>query len=311
MNPPPIQWLPVFAKAAEHKNFRIAADELNVSPPAVSQQIRSLEDYLGFALFKRNGPRLALTEAGEFYYRSIQPMLNHYQASFDELDRRFNRRSLRLNAPLFIAQELLVPNYMEYKKFQPDTELRITTGTEYIDFNSNIADAAIRFGYGDWPPLEAKPLCDVTTSPICSPDFYEKNLNPKLPLEQMLNNQVLLSTNENYTEWKLLFPSIKPKEIIVCDSYFSVIKSAEKGLGLGLGLFPAINVWINESKLRLISNEQFDTNAGYWLVYPKQRTENQLIDSCYEWAKEVFSSLPELKFKGSDPFDSDPVSSTG
>lgn len=295
MNPPPIQWLPVFSKAAEHKNFRKAADDLNVSPPAVSQQIRSLEDYLGLALFKRNGPRLELTEAGEFYYYSIQSMLENYKASFDELDRRFNRRSLRLNAPLFIAQELLVPNYMEYKKHQPNAELRITTGTEYIDFNTNIADAAIRFGFGDWPPLEAKPLCKVTTSPICSPEFYRNKLDHALPLEEQVDNKVLLTTSENIKEWKLLFPDINPKEVIVCDSYFSVIKSAEKGLGIGLGLFPAINVWINENKLRLISDKQFDTNAGYWLVYPKQRTDNPLINSCYAWAKELFASLPKIE----------------
>jgi len=294
MNPPPIQWLPVFAKAAEYKSFKKAAEHLNVSPPAVSQQIKALEDYLGVSLFKRNGPRLDLSEAGEFYFESVQHTINTYRSGFEEFDRRFNKRTLRLNTPLFIAQEILIPNYLAYKKLEPCAELRITTGTEYIDFDENISDAAIRFGTGNWPALHSKLLKKIEVSPVCSPSYFEKNLSGNKAFSDCINEQVLLSTTEEIDEWRALYPEVDAREIIVCDSYFSVIKSAEIGLGVALGLFPAINSWVNNKNLKLITRDFVDTKAGYWFVYPRQRNQNDLLDSCYDWSKGLFESLPAL-----------------
>ncbi|GAA5314893.1 MAG: transcriptional regulator GcvA [Candidatus Pelagadaptatus aseana] len=298
MNPPPIQWLPAFARAAEALSFRKAAEQLNVSPPAISQQIKALEDYLGVLLFKRHGPRLELTEAGEFYYGPVQDMLKIHQTGFEELDRRFNRRALTLNTPLFIAQEILIPNYMDYKQRQPNAELRITTGTEYIDFTANTADAAIRFGSGDWPTLASRLLCKTLTTPVCSLEYYQRHIPDDGDLFSRVNQQTLLTTNEANREWLQLFPEIEAREVIVCDSYFSVIKSAEKGLGIGLGLFPAINNWVNDRRLKTLTTDMFDTGAGYWLVHPKQRGSSELVESCFEWAKDLFETLPELSLPG-------------
>jgi len=295
MNPPPIQWMPVFEAAAKYKNFRKAAEQLNVSPPAISQQIKALENYLGMALFRRNGPRLHLTEAGEFYYQIATKVVAEHCQGFNEFDQRFNKRSLRLNTPLFIAQELLIPSYMGYKELQPNTELRITTGTDYIDFDSGTADAAIRFGMNDWPNLDTKLLCSVEISPVCSASYYQKYCSEAgTSKAALLHNQILITTNENSNDWKYLFPDIQPKETIICDSYFSAIKSAEKGLGIVLGIFPAINCWVNERRLQLLKNKFLNTQAAYWLVYPKQHEDNELLDACYKWSKELFDALPKL-----------------
>jgi LysR family glycine cleavage system transcriptional activator len=295
MNPPPIQWIPVFEASAKHMSFRKAAEQLNVSPPAISQQIKSLEAYLGVDLFSRNGPRLSLTEAGELYYQVAMKVVAEHSRGFSKFDQHFNKRCLRLHTPLFIAQELLIPNYMGYKELQPKVELRMTTGTEYIDFDLGTADAAIRFGMGNWLHLESELLCPVEVAPVCSSSYYQKNCNKEaINISDLLCNQVLISADENLKDWKDFFPNIEPKEVIICDSYFSAIKSAEKGLGIVIGIFPAINSWVNDDRLTLLSNEFFKTQAGYWLVYPKQRGENALLNSCYLWSKELFKSLPKL-----------------
>jgi LysR family glycine cleavage system transcriptional activator len=324
MKPPPIQWLPVFEASARHKSFRKAADELHVSPPAVSQQIKALEKYLEIKLFRRHGPRLELTDAGHFYYQLAADTVRSHQQGFKEFDRKYNQRSLRLNTPLFIAQEILIPNYLTFKTLEPNTELRITTGTEYIDFDTGIADAAIRFGLGHWQGLEAKLLCPVKVSPVCSPDYlkqnpigkrsntnnsYTSNSNtdtshatktsapkPSFPtsdVHRWLNDQTLLSTNENYRDWLQYSPELQQHQGIVCDSYFSAIKSAEQGLGVALGIFPAINNWVNDGKL-LSLTECLDSPTSYWLVCPKEHARSALIDSCYRWAKQLFDGLPEL-----------------
>ncbi|WP_339770781.1 LysR family transcriptional regulator [uncultured Paraglaciecola sp.] len=295
MNPPPIQWLAVFAAAAKYSSFRKAADTLHVSPPAVSQQIKALEEYLGSKLFRRNGPRLTLSSAGEFYYQVAANIMSLHHSGFTEFDQRFNKRSLRLSTPLFIAQELLIPHYMAYKELQSKAELRITTGSEYIDFDTGQADAAIRFGHGGWPNLVSRLLCKVHISPVVSPLYQAKCMRqPQSDLSSLVNNHILITTDENLQDWYSLFPDIHPKDVIVCDSYFSAIKSAEKGLGIVLGLFPAINNWVNEGRLTQLSNGYFDTQSAYWLVSPKQQEDNPLIASCFTWAKTLFDGLPAL-----------------
>lgn len=295
MNPPPIQWLPVFEASARYMSFKKAAEYLNVSPPAVSQQIKALEAYLETDLFHRNGPHLTLTEAGEFYLQSVTKVVQEHKKGFSELDQHLNKRSIRLHTPLFIAQELLIPNYMGYKELQPDVELRVITGTEYIDFDLGTADAAIRFGLKSGSDLESELLCSVEISPVCSQKYYQKNYREKVKsIEELLNNQVLISTKENIKDWKDFFPNIQAREIIVCDSYFSAIKSAEQGLGIVLGIFPAINNWINDGRLMLLKKEFFNIQGGYWLVYPKRHIDKTLLKSCYIWSKDLFESLPKL-----------------
>ena len=121
MNPPPIQWIPVFEAAARFRHFRKAADYLSVSPPAVSQQIKALETYLGIKLFRRNGPRLELTAAGAFYYEAARKTVSAHRQGFNEFDRRFNQRALRLSTPLFIAQELLISFSNFFREVDPYT----------------------------------------------------------------------------------------------------------------------------------------------------------------------------------------------
>lgn len=293
-NPPPIQWLPVFVAAARHGSFKKAADQLHVSPSAISQQIKALEAFLDIPLFRRQGPRVTLTDAGELYFRSAEKTIAHHQSGFDALLRQFRQQSLRLNAPLFIAQELLIPDYLGFKALQPDTELRITTGTEYIDFDEDEADAAVRFGTGHWPGLIAQPLCPVQISPVCSGALQQdhwQNLN----LAEIAAQHTLISTRSDLADWRQLVPDIEPTQLIVCDSYFSAMKSVEKGLGIGLGILPAINNWLNQGLLCQIKPDCYPVDSAYWLVYPERQQHNELITGCYEWLRSVFATLPDLQ----------------
>lgn len=295
MRPPPIQWIPVFEATGRFSSFRKAADLLNVSPSAVSQQIKALEEYLGVALFRRSGPRVDLTEAGEFYYPHAQKVLAAHVAGFNEFDRQFNQHCLKLSTPLFVAQEMLIPNYMAFKDIEPKADLRITTGTDYIDFESGAADAAIRFGDGDWPHLHARLLCPVKFAPVCAPGYFDANTDCRnTRLDELLRGRVLITTGASTQEWQALFPASDTQDYIVCDSYFAAVKSAEKGLGVAMGIFPAVNAWVKDGRLAVLGEGLMDSPYGYWLVSPKSSRVTPLLDSCYEWALGLFEGLPGL-----------------
>jgi len=295
---PPIQWLPVFEASARLLSFKKAAESLHVTPPAVSQQIKVLENYLDQTLFDRRGRKLKLTTAGEYYYQVALRVMSQHHLGFEEFDRRFNHRSLRVSTPLFIAQELLIPNYMSFKKLKPDSDLRITTGSEYVDFKSEEIDAAIRFGDGLWPDLDCRLISHVQIGAVCSRDYLAaENLDIENCYSfEVLNRLTLISNSEELQDWTAVFPELNPKNRIICDSYFAVIKAAEKGLGVAPGIFPAINPWINDRRLNILPLEQtIETNSGYWLVSPKHAEQSELIDTFYHWAKTLFSQLPELE----------------
>ena len=104
----------------------------------------------------------------------------------------------------------------------------------------------------------------------------------------------MISTYEDLFDWSLLLPELEPKDKIICDSYFSVVKSAEEGLGVAFGILPAINRWINDGRLVLPMNQTFNRQSGYWMVSPKRHEQSDIIDGFYNWAKELFEKLPPL-----------------
>lgn len=291
--PPPIQWLPVFETAARLLNFKKAADELCVSPPAISQQIKVLEEYLGVQLFDRSTKKMRLTRAGETYYQSVSEIIKSHTKAYREFERKYRYPVLQISAPMFIAQELLIPNYMSFKDFSPGTELRLNTGNEYVDFESESIDAALRFGNGDWPELDCRFVIDVQPKLTCSPAYKAKHgLGENGPISpEELSQHVLLSVFDGERDWKSLYPGIAPKNKIIYDSYLSVIRSAEEGLGIAVGLSPVVNRLVRENKLVFLESQEIETDFSYWLVAPYNRASSEHIDALYLWLKSLFDAI--------------------
>lgn len=291
--PPPIQWLPVFEAAARHLSFKAAAEELCVTPPAVSQQIKVLEDYLNTQLFDRQGRSLRLTQAGSYYFRIAHNIMKQHAKGFRDFERYFHNPTLNVSSPIFIAQELLIPNYTQFKDYAPGLELRIITGNELVDFDQEAVDAAIRFGDGNWPQLDRRLLCDVELSLVCSPDYFEANFkDDDFPLtEHSLEDQTLISLYDGLRDWKEQFPRLKAKQSIIADSYFAVTRLAEEGQGIAVGLKPIINRLLKHKRLIEIPTRPIHSNRAYWLVSPQESTRAADIDAFYHWTVPLFQSL--------------------
>ncbi|OZG72790.1 hypothetical protein BTA51_14820 [Hahella sp. CCB-MM4] len=291
--PPPIQWLPVFESAARLMSFKKAAEELCVTPPAVSQQIKVLEEYVGRALFDRSGRNLKLTQAGEYYYEIVRGIIKSHQKGYWDFERTYKSPTLQISTPLFVAQELLIPNYMSFRERAPGIELRIMTGSEFVDFENESVDAAIRFGEGRWPDLDCRLLCKIDIGVVCSKSYLAKrglDRNDFFGAAE-LQQQVLLSAFADMNDWERMIPDLQPADKIICDSYFSTIKSAEEGLGVAIGLFPIINRLLHNEHLIALNTDPFDTQMAYWLVAPEHSVNQDRIDLFYEWARDLFGML--------------------
>ena len=301
-NVPPIQLIPVFEAAARHLSFKLAAEELCVSAPAVAQQVKVFEQWLKKPLFYRHTRALSLTLEGEYYFKVAQTTMKNHCQGHVEFIRRFEKTSLTLSAPSFVAQELLMPNYLKFSDYCPGTELRIETRMSYVDFDSETIDAAVRFGDGHWPDLNSIFLSKVSVAPVYGPNYEFRNSFTEI---SELYKHRLIYAEPEMSDWgEQLWPKgqVQQFDNIICDSYMAAVKGAADGLGVALGIFPTLNEWLNTEKLILPFPQQIETDKGFWFVYPKKDSSNGTIEDekyqgLYRWVKNIFAAIPLLEDK--------------
>ncbi|MDH5835284.1 LysR substrate-binding domain-containing protein [Luteimonas kalidii] len=173
---PSLSALRAFESAARLGSAKAAADELSVTPAAISHQIRQLEEELGLALFVRRPRRLVITPRGLELQQALTEAFAGV-ASAVERARTPRRRSLTLSATPAVASRWLVPRLPSLREACADLDLRVHVSHEPMSLDGIEADAAIRYGHGRWPGLEAHKLIDNVFAPVCSPrlDLHERD----------------------------------------------------------------------------------------------------------------------------------------
>lgn len=291
---PPIQFIPAFDAAVRHLSFKKAARELCVTAPAVGQKVRAFEDWLGTPLFHRHTRLLSLTAEGEYYAKIAQDIMKIHSQGYIEYERRFNTSALHVSAPLYVAQELMMPNYLQFSEYSPGTELRIEARMSHVDFDAEAIDAAIRFGDGDWPELNCRQLCKASVSPVCSETYANEHEFTQL---NELYKHRLIYASPAMDAWGKLFwdeDTVETHDRIICDSYLAALKAASDGLGVTLAIFPTANTWVNSNRIMLPFPVQININMGYWMVTPKRMNQKPEVEALYDWMTKLFAELPSL-----------------
>ena len=179
-NLPPLNSLRAFEAAARHLSFTKAAEELHVTPAAISHQIKALEEQLGVPLFRRLTRALRLTQAGQ---SALPPMRDGFEKLADAVDLlRAHEESGAITVSLdpSFAAKWLVPRLDRLRAAHPDLDVRLDATDKLVDFQRDNVDLAIRYGSGNYPGLEAERLFSEEIFPVCSP----KLLEGPAPLEQ-------------------------------------------------------------------------------------------------------------------------------
>ena len=166
---PSLNQLRVFETAARHLSIVKAASELNVTPAAVSHQIRTLEDYLSVPLFRRDRRSLLLTEAGQACLPGVSEAFEKMLAAIDEIDTLGLGGVLNVSAPPSFAAKWLVPRLDRFQAAHPDVDVRVSASMQLVDFGRDDVDIAIRYGSGRYPDLVVDHLLTETVFPVCAP----------------------------------------------------------------------------------------------------------------------------------------------
>lgn len=290
---PPLNALRVFHTVVRHRSFRSAADELLVTPQAVSQQIKLLEDTLGIELFERKG-------------RAIEPneqaiLLAHYiQSAFDEMAegvRRVTkvgrRNRINVNASPYFATRYLLDRMARFRDIMPDADLRLTTMVDLPDFVADDVDVAIQWGYqGGWKQYEATLLLRDYKEICCTPDLARQIDQPSDLLKLPLLHPVL---SEKLWQDVLAHLGVASGDTHA-DTRFQDAATMRRAAcaGMGVGLISTIDA---EEDLKLgklvapfgrgvMQTMPVTEVPGFYLVLPKAHRRVKPVAAFCEWIEQ-------------------------
>lgn len=165
----PLSGLRVFEAAARLGSFKAAAEELAVTPTAVSHQIRALEAQTGLALFDRHVRRVSLTEAGAQLYPVLRDGFDAFEAVLARLTQQRTRMQVTISATNAFTVKWLVPRMADFRSKHPGIDLQLQASDDVVDLRSAAVDIAIRYGRGPYPGLVAQPLFTDRFAPVANP----------------------------------------------------------------------------------------------------------------------------------------------
>ena len=283
---PPLNSLKCFESAARHGSFNKAARELNVTPSAISHQIKGLEEFLDLELFRRTKRKVVLTEAGEKYLGPIKQMFQLLEQATADLHTAQHAGSLHLAvAPSFLTRWLM-PRMERFQQRYPDIELEISSSMGLIDFSIGKVDMAVYFGAGDWDDVEMYYLRPIRLAPVCSPKMIKPS-NPINEPEDMRFYPLLhvSKRSDEWTDWLVqngLDPKSIPSRIDVFEWFFDCRcgKSRLRYCAVGCQFD---RPELESGQLKVLFDKQLDTNRSFYLVYEKDRAITPAMTAFKEW----------------------------
>ena len=285
---PSLNGLRAFEAAARHLSFTNAASELNVTQTAISHQIRRLEEELGIRLFIRQNRALALTpEAGD-YLPGVRAAFNDLRLATDRLLRKDNDHVLTVSTLASLAAKWLMPRLSAFQEAHPGIDVRITTSTGLVDFKSGDVDAAIRYGRGQWPGLQADWLMADQLFPVCSPALLASDKPLRRP-EDLADHVLLHTSGAQEDDWRLwLTAAGLPAKLsthpgLSFDLTFMTVQAAIDGLGVAIGRTSYVEDDIAKGRLVVPFKITLPADAGFYIVSPQSRTESPKLKAFRQW----------------------------
>lgn len=301
---PPLSALRLFEAAGRHSSFKLAAEELHLTPSAVSHGIVSLERWLGIALFDR-GPRgLALTEAGRDYLPYIAEALTMIATGTQRLpSKRADRRIVISSAPAFAARVLL-PNLQRFRARHPDIAIAIDTAHRQVGFPIDGVDLAIRMSRGPWPGLASTRLLGARLVPVCSPAYAASLAADGAPVDLTrvdltrvdLTRAALIHLSSASEDWSVWADAVGLTGLdfsrgVILDTIGMGVEAAIAGLGVLMGRRPLIDRELAAGQLVAVSAHTVEAATAYWLVGAEATQARPDIAAFRRWVVEEVALL--------------------
>ena len=287
---PPLNALRAFEAAARHMNFSRAADELSVTPGAVSQQIQNLEDYIGGPLFKRTPKGLLLTDAAQTALPALREAFDRLAEAASLLTAVEEGRRLTVSVAPSFAAKWLMPRLGRFEAAHPEIEVWVNTGLELVDFASGEIDLAIRYGSGRYPGLEVTRLLSETVSPVVSPALLAEH--PVTTLADLAKLTLLHDgspdADESCPDWAMWLAARGVRGVDGArgprfNQSSLVIEAAVNGRGIALAKQTLAQDDIDAGRLVQPFEDATAVDFAYFIVHPKAKARLKQVRAFTAW----------------------------
>lgn len=278
--------LRAFEASARRQSFSAAAGELNVTPAAVGQLVRTLEDWLGTPLFLRgtSGPvRLVPTETAERALPDIRAGLDRLAMGLERLQEGSSSGVLTVAISPAFAAKWLLPRIERFQTAWPDTDVRLDTNLKPVDFVAQRIDIGVRYGMGNWPGLMAEKLMDEEVYPVCSPQLLREHRRLQKPhglANETLIHDLSMDSQTGFPTWdtwlqKAGATNAATKRGMKINNSAAVLQAAIEGHGIALARSIMARDDLASGRLvRLFPEITFASPLAYYVVY---RTECSVL----------------------------------
>ncbi len=275
-------------------SFTRAATELNVTQGAVSRQIQELELLLDTELFQRRGPRLRPTETGTAFSQAARQALDVLGEAVAAVRDRGKAGHVTLSMLPSVAAKWLAPRLGQWIDRHPDIDLRITASRRLVDLDAEGVDAAIRYGKGNWPDLQADLLGRETVFPVCAPD-YANRLALRQP-EDLLHATLLHSdTPEDWAAWFQAAGvpvQAVPKGPTLGDGT-AIVQATIDGHGVALGRSRLVAEDLASGRLVAPFVTRLAASFAYWFVTKQSAAPRPDLMLVKQWIQAEFDEQPD------------------
>lgn len=290
--------LRAFDAAARHGSFRLAAEELNLSPSAVSHAISKLERSLGALLFDRNGRALALTQNGQTLHRHVEEAFDQLRVGVAAVSAR-QAQLLRLHSAPSFAAQWLTPRLSDFLEKHPGMEVRIAASTDYSRFAADEFDADIVYGKPDNDSLVVHSLGTEVVKPMCSPAMAERIRSPRDLYQLPLIRSSLKAVT--WEDWFKRNGLPQPETVgMRFDRSFMAVSAAADGLGVCLDSTRLAERELASGRLVTPLEGQCQNldYAPHYLAYPRRNAQRPIVTAFTRW---LLGELARDPAAGLDP----------
>ena len=304
---PPLNALRVFEAAARHLSFTKAAEELHVTPGAVSQQIKALEDYLQSPVFRRQKRSLLLTDEAQASLPILREGFDRLAEAGKILAARADAGRLTVSVAPSLAAKWLVPRLDRFQEDHPEIDVWVSADMDVVDFAANDVDLAIRYGAGHYEGLAVERLMEEKIIPVCSPELMRGEHPIKTP-EDLIHHTLLHDGSPDKDESCPTWP-MWLKAAGVCHKQGDrgpkfnqsslVIEAAVAGKGVALAKAKLALADLEAARLVIPFDLTTPTEFAYYIVHPPSKSSSQAVNAFKAWL--MSEAAASMDAEGSRP----------
>jgi LysR family glycine cleavage system transcriptional activator len=288
---PPLNAVRAFEAVARHLSMTRAAEELHVTPGAVSRQVQVLEEHLGAPLLKRGHRQVTLTRQGTDFFRAAAQAIDVLRAASSRMKKKAKKRQLKIRAYTTFAMRWLIPRLSGFHAAHPELEVLLTASLEPVDFKRDDLDGAIRLGDGKWPGVVAHRLVPNLLVPVASPKLLKAG--PPLRKPADLARHTLLHSIARPDDWAHwleaagVIDQVDAHSGMTYESSAFAYAAAAEGHGVAIAQLFLVEGDLAAGKLKRPFTRALDMgDFTYYLVTPRHRPESPQMELFRSWLME-------------------------